>query len=210
MTTIARRLASLPLAFLVVTVALAAPMAVRAHAELLETSPAEGTTVEGTPTEVSAIFSEGLEPESSLELRDAAEATVAEGGLDPEDPTRLVIADVLDLAPGVYEARWTSATDDGHIERGTWTFTVAPAPTPSPTPSPSPTPAPSATASPTPTPAPSPSEAPSPSGSPAPSGGDSPAGNDSDVVLPIILGLAIVAGVGGFLLLRRRPTPPPT
>ena len=193
---------------LVAAVAIAAlllPASVVAHAELLETTPADGATVEGTPTEVSATFSEALEEDgSTLELRDRAGDSLATGGLDPDDPARLLIADVPELAPGEYEVRWRTATDDGHSENDTWTFTVTAEPTPSP--SPSPTPAPSVTAPPSAAPTASPSVAPSlaPSPSPTPTGA-----SDSDVLLPIVAGLAIVAVAGALLLSRRnRPVPP--
>ncbi len=181
------------------------PSTVAAHAELVETSPAADATVEGTPTEISATFSEGIEPDSGLSLRDAAGDEIASGGLDPDDPARLLISPVPELAPGTYEVRWTSVTDDGHIERDTWSFTVtaAPTPTPSPTPSPTAEPTASATPEPTATPEPSPTAAPSPSAD----GGDQ-AGDASEVILPIVVALALVGIVGGFLLTRRgRSTP---
>jgi hypothetical protein len=126
--------------------------------------------------------------------------------LDPADPARLVIDPVPELAPGTYEVRWTSVTDDGHVERDTWTFTVTAPPTPSPSPTPSSSAAPSATPEPppTPSPVPTPTVAPSPSAD----GGD-PAGSGNDVILPIILGLALVGLVAGFLVTRRGRTTPP-
>src|SRR5687768_4192452 len=86
-----------------VVAALLLPATVAAHAELLETTPADGATVEGTPTEISATFSEALESDgSTLELRDGAGESLATGDLDPDDPARLLIADVPELAPGTY------------------------------------------------------------------------------------------------------------
>lgn len=215
------------------------PATVSAHAELVETTPADGATVEGSPSEIVAVFSAALEDNSSLQLRNEAGDTIAEGGLDPDDAERLVISPVLELAPGEYEVRWTAATDDGHVERDTWTFTVvtpaSPDPTATPSPTleptatsgatatPSPTLAPSATASSSPVATATPSASASPSTSaspiasasasplPSPSGGDeTPTGDStSDAILPIIVGLAMVALVGGVLLTRRNRTTPP-
>lgn len=184
--------------------ALLTPAAAFAHAELEETSPADGVIVEGTPPEISATFSEALEADGSgLSLRDAAGEELADGGLDPDDPARLLIADVPDLAPGEYEVRWTVATDDGHVERDTWSFTVVAAPTPSP----SPTPAPTATAAPTaePSVAATPTQAPSASPAPSASAGpdEEPAASTTDVILPIVVVLAIVVVGVGVLLSRR-------
>jgi methionine-rich copper-binding protein CopC len=185
-------------------IALFVPATAMAHAELEETSPADGVTVEGTPSEISATFSEALVADGSvLSLRDPAGDELAEGGLDPDDPARLLIADVPDLAPGEYEVRWTVATDDGHVERDTWSFTVVAAPTPSP----SPTPAPTASAAPTAEPSVAATPTPPPTASPAPSASagpdEEPAASTTDVILPIVAVLAIVVVGVGIVLSRR-------
>ena len=209
MTTRLRSLAPLG-ALLLFVASMLLPAGVLAHAELEATLPDDAATVEGSPAEISATFSEALVIDgSSLTLRDATGTELANGGLDPADQARLLIDPVPELAPGDYEVQWVAATDDGHLERGTWTFAVTAAPTPSPTPTPSPSAVPSATASEA--PSPSPSVAASPTAAPSPSAdGGSSAGDSNDVILPIIVALALVAIVGGFLLTRRgRATPPP-
>lgn len=182
------------------------PGVVAAHAELLEATPADGATVEGTPAEVSASFDEPLLTDgSTFSIRNAAGERLAVGQIDPDDATRLIIDPVPELAPGEYEVRWRAATADGHAENDTWRFTVSAAPTPSPTPEPSAAssasaePTPSASAEPTATASPAPSASPGPT--------DPAGGSEGDVVLPIIAALAIVLVVAGFLLSRRgRPT----
>ena len=182
------------------------PMTALAHATLLEATPADGATVEGTPAEISAKFDEPLLTDgSTFSIRNAAGDRLAVGQIDPDDSTRLIIDPVPDLAPGEYEIRWRAATADGHAENDTWTFTVTAAPTPAPTPEP--TTASTASAAPTPSASPEPSATPasSPSASPGPS---DPAGSsDGDVILPIIAALAVVLIAAGFLLSRRgRPS----
>lgn len=186
------------------------PASVTAHAELLEATPADGATVEGTPEEISATFSEPLETDgSTFSLRNAAGERLAVGNIDPADRTRLIIDPVPTLAPGVYEVRWRAASADGHAENDTWTFTVAaPIPTkalPTPASSAEPSEAATASAEPTPSASPEPTATPSPSASAGPS---DPAGSsDGDVILPIIAALAIVLVAAGFLLSRRgRPS----
>jgi methionine-rich copper-binding protein CopC len=174
------------------------PATVFGHAELESTSPDDGEVLEGTPTEIVATFSEALEDGSSLSLRDPAGDEVARAEPDPDDPTRMVIADVPELAPGEYTVRWTASSDDGHLERDTWSFTVAAPPTPSPTP----TPASSATAAPTMDPTPFPTPRDTLAASPTPDPNEGPA-STTDVLIPIIAGLAIVAIAGGVLLSRR-------
>jgi methionine-rich copper-binding protein CopC len=179
------------------------PLTVAAHAELESASPADGSTVEGTPDQIVLVFSEAVDAgRSSLELRSAADAVVATGAPDPADPTRMVL-EPPELDPGAYTIRWTSVAADGHVERGTVAFTVTtPPPTPTPTPTRTPTPAPSATpaptASPTPTPAAASSPTPAPSAPPA-----EPTAGTGDVLIPILAGVVLLGGFGAFLLRRR-------
>lgn len=172
------------MALLAMAALLLSPATAAAHAVLIETIPEDGATVEGTPEDLLAVFDEAIGADgSSLSIRDAAGERLAVGRVDPDDPTRLGIHDVPELAPGAYEMRWTAMSADGDIERGSWRFTVAAAATPEPA------------AVPTVPPAPSPS-ATDPSGS---SGGDA--------ILPIVAGLAVVLIGTGYLLSRRgRPS----
>lgn len=200
-----RRRSSVPGAFLLALLfAVLAPAIVAAHAELVTATPADGATVEGTPPELAATFTEPLLPDSTLSIRDGAGTRLAVGGVDPADERRLVIDPVPALAAGTYEMRWSAFTADGHLERGTWSFTVTDPPPSDPPATAAPTEAPSAS------PAPSASDAPSPSpdasSTPAPS---DPAGGDgAAILLPILAALAIVGG-GALLLLGRRGRPGP-
>ena len=180
------------------------PATVAAHAELVEATPADGATVEGTPEEISAEFTEPLETDgSTFSLRNAAGERLAVGRIDPSDDTRLIIDPVPDLAPGGYEVRWRAASADGHAENDTWTFTVTAAPSPAPTAAS--TPGATASADSTPSATPEPTAVPSPSASPGPT--DPTGSGDGDVILPIIAALAIVLIAAGFLLTRRgRPS----
>jgi len=206
--TAARRLAA---AFLACLLALAAPAAVFAHAELKTPTPAADSVQTKPVTEVSGIYTESMKKDgSSLELFDATGTSVAKGGLDPADDTRMVVDLDAPLVAGVYTVKWTSVATDGHVDRGEWKFTVAAAPTPSPTPVPTPSAAPasaSATASPTPTPTPTPT--PSSSAAPSPSGNGTATAGTGDVLLPIIVALILLGGGAAYLLNRRnRPTNP--
>lgn len=202
-----RRLALVAVAAALVLIA---PASVAAHAELESTTPDEGSTVEGTPPEIIAVFSEALLADGSgISLRDSAGDRVARGDVDPDDAERLIIDEIPELASGEYEVQWQARTDDGHIERDTWSFTVVAAPTPSPTAPPIPseavTPSASATASPSatvPSSAP-PSAVANPSDQP---GSDTSGASGGDVLLPIIVAVVIVAIGGAWLLTRRGRT----
>lgn len=188
---------------LLVVLTLLTPTAVAAHAALDTATPADGATVEGTPTEVAGTYTQDLVADgSSLQLRDATGTVIATGGVDPADVRRLVIADLPALAPGSYEVRSTTlSAEDDEVDRATWTFTVTAAPTPAPTASPA------ATAEPTTAPSPEPTAAPSATAAPTPVDHEDPPGaSDGDAVLPIIAGLAIVL-IAGVVLLSRRGRP---
>jgi hypothetical protein len=100
------------------------------------------------------------------------------------------------MEPGEYEVRWAAFGDDGHLERGIFSFTVAaPAATPEPTATADPT------AGPTPQPTPEPTDAPLPS----PAGPADPvATSGTDVLIPIVALLVVLGGLGLFLLRGRR------
>lgn len=176
------------------------PPAIAAHAALDAASPADGATLEGTPTEVAGTYTQDLVADgSSLQLRDASGTVIATGGVDPADARRLVITDLPGLVPGEYEVRSTTlSAEDGEVDRATWTFTVVAALTPAPTATPAPTVEPSTASSVEPTAAPSATAAPTPVDHEEPTGA-----SDSDVILPIIAGLAIVL-IAGVVLLNRR------
>ncbi len=201
-----RRAAALTIALFV---GLVLPATAAAHAELVATTPVDGATVVGSPGELSASFSEDLTGESTLSIRNAAGERLAVGRPDPADARRLLIDPAPTLEPGTYEMRWTTFSDDGHIERGTWSFDVTAAePSATPTaPTAAPTSAPSAPASLG--PSSGPSETPAPTSSVGPGPTDPPADAGGDVLLPILAALAIVA-VGGVLLLGRRGRSGPT
>jgi methionine-rich copper-binding protein CopC len=186
------------LAAVLATIAAIAPGAVLAHAELGTITPADKSTVDVTPTEIVATFTEALDPsKSSIVVVDASGATVASGGVVPADDTKKMTLALSSLAAGQYEIRWTSASaEDGDLDRGTTTFTFAPAPSAAPTPTAAPSATPAATVAATPSVAASVS--PSPSG-----GGQAASSSTADVLIPIIVAVLVVAGLG-FWLVRRR------
>jgi hypothetical protein len=153
---------------------------VLAHAELVGSDPADKATLEAPPTQVALTFSEDLDPaKSSFKLLGPDGSTIGTGAATA---TRLMTLDGLSLAPGAYLVEWTSASAaDGDIDRGKITFTVATAP---------------ASASPTRNDVISPE----PSTTPAPASSSS----GGDVLLPIVVALLVVAGIGAFVLRRSR------
>jgi methionine-rich copper-binding protein CopC len=100
-----------------------------AHLSVLKTMPADDTTVSPPPERVQVWFNQQPSPRiSRLELRGPGNEQVEIGQLEVHGEDRSISAAVpAPLAPGTYEATWRSAGDDGHVMRGTFTFTVGPA-----------------------------------------------------------------------------------
>jgi methionine-rich copper-binding protein CopC len=208
------RLVALAAALLLLAV-LAVPAL--AHADLVASDPEAGAALETPPGSVRLTFSEGLDAGKSSFRLIGPDGEV--GTAKPaRDGAKVMRLDDLGLAPGGYTVRWTAAADDGHVERGTFMFTVL-EPTPAPaTASPAPVATPAATGTPAATSsatAPSPeatatvpapdATTPAPSATPVAGGGGSPAaGSSADVVIPIVAALALVGGIGLLVLRRSR------
>lgn len=179
---------------------------VLAHAELETATPGPGDTITESPTELIARFSQNLDPsKTTLEVRDASGTRIVRGG-EPGDGRREFRLTLPALEPGDYEVRWTSSSsEDGEIARGTYTFEVVAPATPAPTPAATPaaTIEPSATTSEPPTPSPAPptlAPSPTPGGAPDPD----PAASDGSVLIPIVVVLVAVLGIGAWALRRSR------
>ncbi|HZG43034.1 MAG TPA: CopD family protein [Longimicrobium sp.] len=113
---------------------LAAPAA--AHTGIQSTQPANGDTVATVLAEVRVRFSAAVAPGlTRIELRQGGR-TVLTGGVPAagQGNREYVLPLPQPLAPGAYEARWTTAGADGHVLRGTFRFIVA-APAPATAPS---------------------------------------------------------------------------
>jgi len=109
-------------------VALAAPAA-WAHAELREASPAVGSTVAKSPTEISLKFSEGVEAQLStisLSHKDGAKIAAGPAVVDGKDKRFLALKLAKPLAPGSYTVHWEVVSIDSHKTQGTYSFEVKP------------------------------------------------------------------------------------
>ena len=182
----------LPLALAMLLALLASPQVALGHAELDTATPGPGDEVVGSPDELVATFTQDLDmSRTTMEVRDAAGTTVAEGPVLGQGPRELRLA-LPELAPGEYEVRWVSfSAEDAELERGRYSFTVLPAATPSPAPTLAPTVAPVTLPPPTSAPTPVPTAAPEP--------------EDSGVAALLPIGIAVIAliAIGAYLLRRR-------
>jgi methionine-rich copper-binding protein CopC len=180
-----------------------------AHAQLDTPTPADKATVTQPVTVVGGTFVERVNPNgSSLVVKLVGGGTVATGGVDPTNAKQMVATPATPLGSGSYVVQWTTVSlDDGELARGTWTFTVAVAPSAAATPSASPSPGSSATVAPSAAATVPPTIAPTP----RPSATGDTTGSGSDVVVPIIVALIVLGAGAAYLLSRRnRPTTPTT
>ena len=97
------------------------------HAELVKSSPMNGTAVNQTPAVVRATFSEELAKGSIMRLYDGHQKLLASGGLDAGVSSHRVLKLVPPgLAPGAYVVQWVAiSADDGDTHKGSFRFFVA-------------------------------------------------------------------------------------
>jgi methionine-rich copper-binding protein CopC len=170
-----------------------------AHAELDTATPADKSTVQGSPAEIVMTFTEPLKPaNSSIKLVDASGVVIVQGStVDASDPKTMRLDLPTVLAPATYTVRWTTASAlDGDLDHGTTTFTVTAAPATSP----------SAVAS---RPVPSASIAPSTgavSAAPSPAPSTPPTTqttSTTDAVIPIVVVLVALAALALWFIRGR-------
>ena len=102
---------------------LLASVSARAHSTLDHASPAAGTTVSSSPSQVSLFFTQALEPKfSRVEVRNAAGARVDQG--DAKVRGREMHIGLKALPPGTYSVHWRILSVDTHKTEGSFRFHV--------------------------------------------------------------------------------------
>ena len=113
---------------LLILALLFAPSVAWAHAQLRQSDPPVGGTVQAAPDQVAITYSEAVEPRfSSIVVTNAAGAVGDKHDLHtaPGDVKRLIVG-VAALPPGTYRVEWHATSVDTHKTEGTFNFTVAP------------------------------------------------------------------------------------
>jgi copper resistance protein C len=114
-------------ALLALYLAAIAPLAA-AHAFLDQASPRVGSTVHGSPAQVTLRFTEELEPAfSSVRVvdKDGKQVDREDKQLDPSDRTVMRVS-LPPLGPGTYRVVWRALSVDTHVTEGDFTFMVEP------------------------------------------------------------------------------------
>ncbi len=93
------------------------------HAKLLSSSPASGAQVAEVPKTITLTFNEEAKLAALTLLHAGKETSVA---VDKSAPSaKSAVVPVTGLTPGTYEVHWTAiATDDGHVAKGSFIFTI--------------------------------------------------------------------------------------
>ncbi len=96
-----------------------------AHAELVETDPAEGSVVETAPETVTLTFNEPVRLTSQeIAVYDAQGEPVAASAGSSGTEVTVQITDASDLADGTYVVAWNVLSGDGHPISGALRFSV--------------------------------------------------------------------------------------
>jgi methionine-rich copper-binding protein CopC len=113
------------LSFFVTLLLWATADSVMAHAQLLESNPAPGSTLDAPPTEIRLTFDEPIGADSRINLFNNAfyAQTGVESFVDPQNPNQLV-ATLPPLERGIYNVNWTAVSADGHQVSGSFRFQI--------------------------------------------------------------------------------------
>ena len=107
------------------TCALAAllTMTAQAHTQLLQATPADGSTVESPPRQLRLVFSEAASL-TALSIRKAGDATEKKIAPLPKQAAATFLIDLPPLTAGGYLVKWRALSDDNHLASGSIRFTL--------------------------------------------------------------------------------------
>ena len=95
------------------------------HTALKSSIPARGTSV-ASPAKVSLTFTEGVVlAQSGISILKSDSSLVEKLDVKgTKDPATFEAAVTKPLSPGRYIVKWKTGSDDGHVVRGAYAFTV--------------------------------------------------------------------------------------
>lgn len=177
--------------------------AASAHAELLTSTPADGTSLTAPPAEVDLTFSEDLLPETVSVSVVPEGASPAALGTVAVDGSTVTVPWPASITAGAVAVNFRVVSQDGHPVTGSVRFTIEPAADAAASASVSSPPAASAASA-----APSDTASSEPTAGPTPATTSEPTSGSSVPPLAMVsLGLAIGIAVGFVFYLRRRRSP---
>ena len=95
-----------------------------AHMRVQKTLPEDGAVLSGAPSRVQVWYTQAPDPAISQLLLEGADGAVALDETAIGDDKSLMAILPTALAGGIYTVKWRTAGDDGHTQRGDFSFTV--------------------------------------------------------------------------------------
>ena len=95
-----------------------------AHMRGQKTMPEDGAVLSGAPSRVQVWYTQAPDPAISQLLLEGADGAVALDETAIGDDKSLMAILPTALAGGIYTVKWRTAGDDGHTQRGDFSFTV--------------------------------------------------------------------------------------
>ena len=103
--------------------ALLAALPAHAHTRLLESTPADGSTLQAAPRQLQLVYSEAARL-TALTIQAAGAATTQKLGPLPQQAAAKFTIDLPPLAAGSYQLKWRALSDDHHVASGSINFVV--------------------------------------------------------------------------------------
>ena len=116
-----------------ITGAMAIPLSVNAHAQLVRSQPADGAALTNAPNQIELWFNELLEdevntivvsPVEQVQGKEKKNLTDGKPKVDPQDRTHVKVT-LKPLPPGEYIVQWRVLSRDGHSAPGKIRFRVS-------------------------------------------------------------------------------------
>jgi hypothetical protein len=104
---------------------MAAVALLQAHAHVEKTEPAANSTIAKPPTSVQMWFNEAPDLKVTKVELAGASGKVELGPAHSMGKNNVMAAVIGKMADGKYTVNWQTAGDDGHVEKGTFTFTLS-------------------------------------------------------------------------------------
>ena len=103
------------------TVSVALPA--RAHAHLLRTTPADGSSIAASPPQLQLVFTEAVTL-TALSIQKNADPAPLRLAPLPRQPAAVISIAMPRLTPGSYLVKWCALSDDHHMASGSIRFTL--------------------------------------------------------------------------------------
>ena len=98
---------------------------VHAHTRMLNSTPADGSTLQAAPRQLQLVYSEAARL-TALTIQAAGEPAPRKLAPLPQQAAAKFTIDLPPLAAGSYQVKWRALSDDHHVASGSISFVVRP------------------------------------------------------------------------------------